>query len=87
LSGWTAIRLHDTFRSELERLYTIPSLNLPDYRSDAEYGVAQTEEASTVPATFIAVLAYWGDSKTDEWWLDELQRFSQWPHDATGAKK
>jgi hypothetical protein len=69
LSGWTAIRLHDTFRSELERLYATPSINLPDYQSDAEYEVAQAEEASTVPATFIAVLAYWGDFKTDEWWL------------------
>lgn len=84
LSGrWTAIDLHDSFGAELELLHSNSNFNLPTYDgyNQAQYheSVSQIWEASRVPAALIAVMAYWGDSTTDSWWFDEIDRFATRP--------
>ncbi|OPX05193.1 SIR2 family protein [Mycobacterium sp. AT1] len=83
LSGrWTAIRLHDTLNKEFDR--SSDTVDLPDYRNAADYGglaalVASTEEHSQILAALLAVMAYWGDEGTDDWWVDEIGRLSAQP--------
>lgn len=82
LSGrWVAIGLHDTLAAEFERLRSLPELNLSNYGQEAPDGYAamvqRVEEGSKVPVALVAALAYWGDEKTDEWWVDEIERFSR----------
>lgn len=82
LSGrWVAIGLHDRLSAELERLRLIPEFNLENHQREAPDGyeamLQRVEEASKVPIALIASLAYWGDERTDLWWLDELLRFSK----------
>jgi hypothetical protein len=79
---WTAIRLHDTLNCEFDRL--MDTVNLSSYQSAADLGgletlVASSEEKSSVPAALIAVLSYWGDEETDDWWVDEILRLTSQP--------
>jgi hypothetical protein len=78
---WTAIRLHDALKEELERLHANPNFHLPNHNNAANYGgyealIASTEEATRVVASIVAVLAYWGNADNDDWWIDELERFA-----------
>ncbi|EJZ09467.1 hypothetical protein MVAC_12376 [Mycolicibacterium vaccae ATCC 25954] len=82
LSGrWTAIRLHDTLQAELADLHANSNFHLPDYNDRKVYEgyadlVSSTEEATKVTASLVAVLAYWGRSENDDWWLPHLERFA-----------
>ncbi|MDF0512497.1 SIR2 family protein [Agromyces sp. H3Y2-19a] len=80
--GQVAIRLHDVLRAELSRLGEHDDFHLPDHQDDDRYGgyeamVERIEEACRVPTALVATLAYWGDSATDRWWLEELERFGR----------
>ncbi|MFJ5862448.1 SIR2 family protein [Pseudarthrobacter sp. NPDC092439] len=84
LSGrWVAIGLHDTLGIEFERLHRIPEVNLQDYQQEAPDGylamLERVEEASKVPGALVAATAYWGNEQSDNWWIDELERFSRRP--------
>jgi len=79
--GWTAIRLHDALKEELERLHANPNFRLPNHNNEADYGgyealIGSTEEATKVGASVVAVLAYWGNAENDDWWIDELERYA-----------
>lgn len=89
LSGrWVAIGLHDRLGAELERLRLIPEFNLQSYQQDAPDGyvamLERVEEASKVCLALTASMAYWGDERTDHWWIDEIERFSR-QHHASGS--
>jgi hypothetical protein len=91
LSGrWVAIDLHDRLAAEFERLRLIQEFNLPGYQQDAPDGyvsmLERVEEASKVCVALVASLAYWGDERTDRWWMDELVRFSR-QNQASGSVK
>ena len=78
---WVAIGLHDTIGTEFTRLHALGDFHLPDHQSSARYGgwdeiKSRVREASSVVCALTATLAYWGDDRTDSWWLDELPRFS-----------
>lgn len=84
LSGrWVAIDLHDTLGVEFERLHRIPEINLQDYQREAQDGyiamLERVEEAAKVPVALVAATAYWGAELSDNWWIDELERFSRRP--------
>lgn len=82
LSGrHVAIGLHDTLNQELSRLHEHRDFHLPNHQSDEPYGgylamVDRIEEATKVSCALISTLAYWGDAATDDWWINELARFS-----------
>lgn len=76
-----AIGLHDTVRREFSRLHAHADFHLPNYHSPDPYGgydaiLDRVEESSTICCGLVATLAYWGDDRTDYWWLEELERFS-----------
>ena len=82
--GNVAIGVHDTLATEFSRLHRIDDFNLPDYQDAARYGGYDTikervEEAARVPCGLVATLAYWGNERTDSWWIDELARFAVRP--------
>lgn len=84
LSGrWVAIDLHDTLGVEFERLHRVPEINLQDYQREAQDGyiamLERVEEAAKVPVALVAATAYWGAELSDNWWIDELERFSRRP--------
>lgn len=77
----TAISLHDTLRTELDRLHRIPEFNLPNYQDAEPYGGytqvrERVEEQSRVVCALVASLGYWGTSNTDRWWVSEPAKFS-----------
>lgn len=81
-----AISAHDMLAQEFSRLHQLPDLNLSD-DWDATVTFEQRRdrifEAVRVPAAAVAVLAYWGGTETDRWWIDDLQRLSR-PDRAAG---
>jgi hypothetical protein len=85
LSGrWTAIQLHDTWNAELENLRTDPAIDLSQYGTAQPLGgypllVERVEELSKVPAALVAVMTYWGNATTDEWWIQDIVRFATQP--------
>ena len=89
LSGKTvAIGLHDTLRREFESLHRLPEFHLANYQTAADYEglLSRIEEATRLPASLVATLAYWGDHTTDPWWMDEIARFAV-PRDGSGLVK
>lgn len=82
LSGrQVAIGLHDTLNRELNRLHEHRDFHLSAHQSDQPYGgyvamVGRVEEAARVGCALVSTLAYWGDAATDDWWSNELARFS-----------
>lgn len=75
----TAIALHDALRDEFERVRKLPDLDPIDrYSTDAEATRAglSIQEGATVAAGLIAATAYWGNTHTDAWWIDEIFRFT-----------
>lgn len=82
LAGHTvAIGLHDRLNFALGALQAFPDFHLPDYHAQLDYPamVARIEEASKLTTALVATLAYWGNDDTDQWWVDELQRFTYRP--------
>ncbi|WP_137872720.1 SIR2 family protein [Rhodococcus sp. Q] len=73
----TAISLHDRLHAEFRRLHDLDDLSRTD-GTGTEYLklVDRLEEASTVAAGLVAVLAYWGTPDTDRWWIPEIARFA-----------
>lgn len=79
LSGRTvAVPLHDAIRRELDRV------RATDVRDPADTG-GQFDEAtkrdqilarSTVLVGLVATSAYWGDEKTDDWWVTRISRLT-----------
>ncbi|WP_426990385.1 SIR2 family protein [Pseudarthrobacter sp. Y6] len=89
LSGrWVAIGLHDRLGVEFERLRLLPEFNLQSYQQDAPDGyvamLERVEEASKVCLALVTSVAYWGDERTDHWWIEEIVRFSRQNH-ASGS--
>ena len=80
-----AIGLHDRLQQEFEALHRLPEFHLSDYNNGTDYTrmLSRIEEASRLPAALLAALAYWGNDRTDRWWIDELPRFST-PTDGSG---
>jgi hypothetical protein len=82
LSGRTvAIGLHDRLNREFGSLHEHPDFHLPDLHDDRGYGgyeaiLSRIEESSRLACALTATLAYWGNSNTDRWWIDELSRFA-----------
>ena len=83
-----AIGLHDTLRTELDALHRLPEFHLADYQTHTDYRglLGRVEEGTRLSAALIATLSYWGDARTDRWWIDELPRFAT-PVDGSGAVK
>lgn len=76
--GPVSIQLHDAVTSELQRLHAVEDIRNPSGQSDDPYPeiVARVEEAVSVVDGLIGTLAFWGDERTDRWWLGELPRFA-----------
>jgi SIR2-like domain len=79
-----AIGLHDTLNHEFTRLHDHPDFHPPSYQDDAAYGgyvaiLDRVEEASRLACALVATLAYWGNTDTDRWWIEELHRFTLRP--------
>ncbi|WP_419707592.1 SIR2 family protein [Promicromonospora sp. NFX87] len=74
-----AIGVHDRLRTSLAEIWAHPDLNLIDFQHNAE-PVEQVEarvtEAAMTAAALIAATSYWGDARTDSWWMPEVVRFS-----------
>jgi hypothetical protein len=83
-----AINLHDTLKREFAALHQLPEFHLDDYQAAGDYEslLASVEEATGMTGALVATLAYWGDERTDEWWMDELVRFAT-PADGSGLVK
>lgn len=80
----TAIPLHDTIKEELDHVRNLDVVNTANFSSsdpEAEHArrLARLEAGSEVALALIATAAYWGDPKTDRWWLDDIERFARWP--------
>lgn len=77
---WVAIGLHDRIASELARLNDHDDFRTPNYQARTVDGVSEVEarvrEAAAVPAALVATAARWGSTSTDQWWLEEITRFS-----------
>jgi len=73
-----AIGVHDRLRMALTHLWEHPDLNRTSLRTGERYEqvAARLVEAALVPAALIAATSYWGDERTDTWWLPEVVRFS-----------
>lgn len=73
-----AIGVHDTLRTALADLDTLPELHLKDRYDTSRFPefLGRVEEASRLPAALISILAYWGDPTTDRWWQPEIERFA-----------
>ena len=76
-----AIPARDMLVSEFARLRDIPALHR-NRRMDSdsayyESSLNQVEEACRLAVGCSAALAYWGDAKTDRWWLPEIARFGR----------
>lgn len=81
LSGrHTSIALHDRLQSELQRLHKLDVFTRINGSSE-EYRTAvdRVEEASAIPVALVGVLAYWGSADTDQWWIEEIERFARIP--------
>ncbi|WP_458115668.1 SIR2 family protein [Arthrobacter sp. D2-10] len=80
-----AIGLHDTLRREFAALHRVPEFNLATYQVGGDYEtmLGRVEETSRMAGALVATLAYWGDERTDNWWIDELPRFAT-PVDGSG---
>lgn len=76
-----AIAAHDMLVSEFARLRDVPALRshgrLDSDRAHYESSLNQVGEACRLPVGCCAALAYWGDAKTDRWWLPEIERFGR----------
>ncbi len=76
-----AIAAHDMLVSEFARLRDIPALRrnrrLDSDEAHYESSLNQVVEACRIPVGCSAALAYWGDDKTDRWWLSEIERFGR----------
>lgn len=80
LSGrTTAVGVHDLLRTEMAVLHEHPDLALPSERQPDRPMKVITRglrEASMTSAALLAATAYWGDERTDQWWLDEVVRLA-----------
>lgn len=79
-----AIPLHDTLRSELERLHAQEVLRERDFNVVPVQQVFterlhRLTDALQVPAALVATTAYWGNDTTDSWWLGDITRFATRP--------
>jgi len=77
----TAIALHDTLGREFIRLHAMPELHLDNYNrsyltEEMNAIRSRVEEGARVATALVATLAFWGGADTDEWWIGELERFS-----------
>lgn len=80
--GHLAISLHDRVVAEFERLRRHELWASPVFSGGGpeimrRAGVALVELERT--AALVAVLAYWGDESTDQWWWPEIERFGKGP--------
>lgn len=76
-----AITAHDLIAAEFARLEAMPAFHMASHHNfDREnYGnlVDEIHDASQVAVGCVATLAYWGDTRTDQWWLPEVERFAR----------
>jgi hypothetical protein len=76
-----AVRVHDVLARAFTDLHQMPAFRYTQDAQATEAGgylkvLERIEEAVRLPAALVATLTYWGDAKTDRWWLPELERFS-----------
>lgn len=77
LSGRSvAIGLHDRLAAAFTTLHELHDLSVYNEQAKFDELVLRIEEAVQVPAALVATVAYWGDESTDDWWVDELERFA-----------
>lgn len=79
LSGrGTAVPLHDTLRRELDRVTLLEPLVTTDCNSGSPDEYTRRRDillaGCQTLAALVATCAYWGDSGTDEWWINDLSR-------------
>ncbi|RNI23779.1 SIR2 family protein [Flexivirga caeni] len=77
-----AIGVHDSLHREFDQLHELPEFQPPYSTSNFVDVRARIEEASSVCTALVAVLAYWGDSATDGWWVDQVPRFAVVTHES-----
>lgn len=85
------VAVHDALRAELARLRDAPELNLtrfdpPAGRVDIDVVYGDLEERCAVAAALIATVVYWGDNRTDDWWLGEIRHMGQ-PNEGVGGSQ
>lgn len=82
LSGRTvAIGLHDTLRRELDRVAALEPLRTQDFNLANEKVAGEVARrrdqllaGTATLAGLVATCAYWGDERTDSWWLPGIAR-------------
>lgn len=76
-----AIPLHDTIRSEIERVQNLPELMADPHAA----GYDQIEVVNAVIAecevlvALTATAEYWGRAETDRWWMADITRMARRP--------
>jgi len=76
-----AIALHDTLRREISRIAALPARTSGPWGAadvQAEHGrrLSALEAEAELLLTLVATTAYWGNHKTDRWWLREIEQLS-----------
>jgi hypothetical protein len=75
-----AIGLHDTLRTEVERLRSLEFLRAPTFNGDSALHavlLGKLESELQLVLALVATAAYWGSPDTDRFWLPDLERFAQ----------
>lgn len=84
----TAVGLHDALHAEFAEVRRLPEFNRVQ---PGELGTSETyegllgsaQEGVRVAEALIATAAYWGNQRTDSFWVSEIERFAQ-PSDSSG---
>jgi hypothetical protein len=74
-----AIGVHDRLRTALAEIWDLPDLNRTDFQRMTEpfdQLDARLTEAAMTSAALIGATSYWGDERTDAWWIPDVVRFS-----------
>ena len=85
-TGDVGIRSHDLIRRALGVVGESAVIHPADYQAHGrppDFTATQTEAVLSelrAAAAYVAILAYWGDERTDRWWFDDLERLGWRPH-------
>lgn len=84
-SGGLALRSHDLVRQALGDIEESAIIHPDSYEMKpngrtGESATAEVLDEVRATAAYVATLAYWGNSKSDHWWFDDLERLGWRPH-------
>jgi hypothetical protein len=84
--GSFGIAAHDAVREAVDRLSAVRSALIQQIQNETREAASHLTTSEGVldqvrpAATYAAVLAYWGESRTDRWWFQDLEELAHRPH-------